>query len=52
MLPSHLVTVDYLLLWCNCILEACWLRHSKNSKWLEQHIIGLGVAHFKVLSRR
>jgi len=31
MSPSYLVTVGYLLLWRNYVLEACWLRHNKKS---------------------
>ena len=42
-----------LLLWRNYPLEAGWLRHNKNSKWLMQLLVpGPGVAHFKASSRR
>ena len=44
--------VGYLWLCRNYIHEASWLRHNKNSKWLQQLVLGPGVAHFKPSSRR
>jgi len=41
-----------LLLWCNYLLEAGWLRHNKNSRWLRQLVPDPGVAHFKASWRR
>jgi len=28
------------------------MRHNKNSKWLKQYVLRLGVAHFKGSSRK
>jgi len=42
MSPSHLVAVSYLLLWRNYMLQACSLRHNKNSKWLKQLVLAPG----------